>query len=170
MSYIERMPQQLSYDVLPAVLQALELISQGDTETKACDLAGIAYRTLKLRVAADKELQIMYEEALHRGADAMADALLDPFAHKRYGFTDPKQAKVMSDNIKWYLGKRFHKIYGEKLEIKQETTVTFAITDALERARQRSQEALPPASAAVDYVDVQYEMVTADDDISELLG
>lgn len=127
----------LSYDYYPAVLYALNEISQGRTLTDACDRANIAVPLFDRYVKNDAELQAMYEEAVQRGNDAMADALVNIDNHKIHGQSDAKMAKVISDNIKWVLGKRDSKRFGEKIEVKHEITMDRAIVSALEHARNR---------------------------------
>lgn len=138
----------LSYDFYPAVLYALNEISQGRTLTDACDRANISVQTFDAYVKRDKELQAMYEEAVQRGNDAMADALVNIDNHKIHGQSDAKMAKVISDNIKWVLGKRDSKRFGEKIEVKHEITMDRAIVSALEHARNR-----------VPVIDVDYERI-----------
>lgn len=125
------------YDYYPAVLYALNHISQGRTITASVDLANISLSTFESYIEKDRQLAQMYDEALRRGYDALADALLNPQLHAVYGSTDPKIMKIYADNIKWYLSKRAHKIYGEKIEIKHEVTLAFAITDELAQASRR---------------------------------
>lgn len=127
----------LPYDYYPAVLYALNEIGQGRTLTDACDRANISVVMFDHHVKNSKELQAMYEEAVQRGNDAMADALVNIDNHKIHGQSDAKMAKVISDNIKWVLGKRDSKRFGEKIEVKHEITMDRAIVSALEHARNR---------------------------------
>lgn len=128
----------LTYDYYPAVLYALNLIGQGRTVTDACDKSNLHVVTFDNYVKNDPELQTMYEEAVRRGNDAMADALVNIDNHKIHGQSDAKMAKVISDNIKWVLGKRDSKRFGDKIEVKHEITMDKAIVNALERARNRT--------------------------------
>lgn len=128
----------LPYDYMPAVLFAIEEISMGATKTMACDKANISIATFDNYVNNNKTLTDMYNEADQRGGDAMADALLQIDTHKLYGQSDPKMAKVMSDNIKWLLSKRKQKQYGDKLEVTHNITADKAITDALIAGRNRA--------------------------------
>lgn len=89
-----------------------------------------------------------------RGTDAMADALLNPDNHKLYGHSDPKMARVQSDNIRWWLSKRRPKEFGDRIEINHHLTADKAIVQALTAARNRVADALPPAD---DVIDAQFE-------------
>jgi AcrR family transcriptional regulator len=157
----------LSYDYYPAVLYALNEISQGRTLTDACDRANIAVPVFDRYVKNDAELQAMYEEAIQRGNDAMADALVNIDNHKIHGQSDAKMAKVISDNIKWVLGKRDSKRFGEKIEVKHEITMDRAIVSALEAARGRV-----PVIDAEYTVDVTPALPAPEDDelMRELLS
>ena len=153
-----------TYDYYPAVLYALEQISQGQTPTEACDRANIPYTTFEKYCDRDPALQELRMDAERRGYDAMADALVNIDNHKIHGQSDAKMAKVISDNIKWLLSKRRFKDYGDKVEVRHELTMDKHIVAALDAARNRV--ALP--SPVIDAVAVE---LTDDDDImSELLS
>lgn len=157
-----------TYDLYPLVLQALDKISQGVPETTAVNEVAVegrvafSVRQFKKAINDDKELMFSYQESLQLGYDALAAALLSPETG-RFGTTDVKKMKVYSDNIKWYLEKLDSKRFGQKVEVKQEVTVAFAITDQLERARARSQMALPPVEDG-SFIDAEYEMVDEADE------
>lgn len=137
------------YDYIPAVMYAIGKISQGLSPTAACDEANISIATFEAYLKREPSLYDLYVDAERRGYDALADALLRPGNHKTYGETNPQMAKVVSDNIKWYLSKKDQKRFGEKIEIKHEITLDRAITDAMDAARKRALDR--PA------IDVEYE-------------
>ena len=130
----------IPYDYTPAVLYAIDLISQGATKTAACDESNISTSTFDSYLSSNPELEEMYDDAYQRGYDSMADALLEIDNHQRYGQSDPKMAKVMSDNIKWLLSKRVSKVYGDKIEVNHNITADKAITQALLAGKQRALE------------------------------
>lgn len=127
----------LPYDYYPAVLYAIDLISQGNTLTEACDQSNLPISTLHNYIKRDENLHAMYVEADQRGSDAMADALVNIDNHRIHGQSDPKMAKVISDNIKWVLSKRKPKEYGDRVQVDHSVTVDVAITTALDAARRR---------------------------------
>ena len=143
----------LPYDYMPLVMQAIEYISIGYTETRACDYARVNITTFKNYIKNSDELQALHAEAMQRGYDAMAEALLEPDNHAIYGHSDPKMAKVQSDNIKFFLERRDSKRYGQKVEVNHNLTADKAITQALMAARQRSLP--PPVYDIIDIVPVQ---------------
>lgn len=126
----------LAYDKYIEALQVIEWVGQGWTLTHACDDCSISVLTFKRYVERDEELQRMLADAVQRGNDALADALLSPDNHILYGRTDAKMAKVMSDNIKWVLSKR-DKRFADRVEHSVTLTADTAITSALEMARTR---------------------------------
>ncbi len=158
----------LPYDYYPAVLYALNLIGQGHTLTSACDQSNITTQIFDRYVKREPELQAMYEEAVQRGNDAMADALINIDNHKIHGQSDPKMAKVISDNIKWVLGKRDSKRFGDKIEVKHEITMDRAIINALERARSRTPVLEDHTETGVTIIDVT--PVSDDELLAELLS
>lgn len=127
----------LPYDHYSAVLYAINVLSQGNTLTEACRQANIPVRTFNSYVDNDPELAAMYKEADILSSDAMADALINIDNHVVHGHSDPKMAKVISDNIKWVLSKRRPKEYGDRVQVDHSVTVDVAITTALDAARRR---------------------------------
>lgn len=69
--------------------------------------------------------------AIEQGLHAMADSLID-IADQ---YADPIKARLKSDNIKWFLSKRLHRVYGDKLDVNIEQSVS--IQAALDAANQR---------------------------------
>ena len=157
----------LPYDYYNAVIKAIEKVAEGMTRARACKEFGISVQTFLNYVERDETLERMYADAIVRGEEALADALLNPDNHELYGHTNPAMAKVMSDNIKWLLARRNPKKYGDKIEIKHEITMDRAITDAMNRAKERAISGLVIEHNADDVI----EIVTGDEAImAELLG
>lgn len=154
----------IPYDVMPLIMQALDLMSIGYTETAACDRLRLNISTFKHHIKKNEDLQEMYDEAFQRGTDAMADALLRPDNHALYGHGDAKMAKVQSDNIKWFLSKRRPKDFGDRIEVNHHITADKAITQALTAARNRMLTSSP------DVIDVTPVEVDSDEKIMEELG
>ena len=127
----------LPYNYYPAVLFAIEKISQGRTKTYACDEANISISVFESYVNKSQELQDLLTEAETRGYDAMADMLLTIDHKGVYAQSDAKMAKVISENIKWLLGRRRQKQYGDKMVVEHNITADRAITDALAAGRNR---------------------------------
>lgn len=138
----------LPYDYYPAVLYAIGKISEGYTETAACDEANITVSTFKNYIKKDMVLQDLLVEADQRGKDAMADALVQIDNHHIYGHTDPKMAAVISKNIMWLLDKRDNKRFGTKVQYEHNITADRAITDALAQGKKRA--GLIDYSGAID--------------------
>ena len=158
----------LPYDYYPAVLYAIDKISQGHTKTSACDEANINIATFDNYIKNDEVVQALYVEADQRGTDAMADALLTIDDHGIYGQSDPKMAKVISDNIKWLLSKRKSTTYGDKLVVEHNLTADKAITEALLAGRERATFALTDNIIDIEAITV-YEP-TEDELLAEILS
>lgn len=157
------------YDYYPAVLYAIDLISQGYTKTAACDKSNISIPTFESYINRDEQLSVMLDEAEQRGADAMADALVQIGSHTVYGETNPQMAKVISDNIKWLLDKRHRKKYGDKIEIQHNITADKAIVDALIAGRNRAAQAQVSYQEA-DFIDVEPIAISDDELLTQLLS
>lgn len=139
------------YEYHAAVLYAIDKIGQGYTPTRAVREANITMYSFKRYVDSNEELRAMLDEATDRGADTMADMLLhlsDPTSP--YYCVDPKEQKIISDNIKWLLARRFSKKFGEKVEVTIEATIQHVIVQQLENARMRSQQAIADQRPIID--------------------
>lgn len=139
----------LVYDYMPAVLYAIEMISQGHTQTRACDLSNITIPTFEKYVEGNEQLQDLLSDAIRRGNDALADSLLDPTQHTDRYTTDPKVMKVVSDNVKWVLGKRDQKRFGDKVAVEVNVTADKAIVEALQAGKRRAAKAIEHTPAEV---------------------
>lgn len=149
------------YDIYPQVLHVIDLISQGETTTAACFKERMSVSTFKKYVAKQPELQELLTDAEQIGYDVLAEALVNIDNDARHGRSDPKMAKVISDNIKWLLEKRKPKEYGQKVQVDVNVTADRAVTDALSRAKQRAQGMLPDYTGKV--IDVT-PVVSVDED------
>lgn len=129
----------LTTEIYPRVMHALSLLSQGYTLTRACDTAGISAGTLQKHVANVPELQEAYGEAEQRGYDTLADILLEIHVHPYYGTTSDAKAKLISDNIKWYLARKRPSQYGDRTIVETHITADKAIVEALARGRERAE-------------------------------
>lgn len=69
--------------------------------------------------------------AIEQGLHALADSLIDLPDQ----YADPIKARLKSENIKWFLSKRMHRVYGDKLDVNIEQSVS--IQAALDAANQR---------------------------------
>lgn len=142
----------LAYNYYPLVLQAITFISQGYTKTMACAKSNLAVQTFNGYIKHYPELKEALEAAEQESFDAMADALLDPVGNAIYGQSDAKMAKVMSDNIKFVIGKRDPKRFGERIEVRHEITMDKEIINAIHAGRNRATQLalLPDMSNVVD--------------------
>jgi len=124
------------------IVNALGYISQGYTQTDACRKAGTSVAELRRAVEANPELEKALADAEQLGFDALADSLLDPeFGAGPYTSNDPKFAKLISDNKKWFLSRRSPQKYGDRMIVENHITADKAIIDALHKGRQRALEA-----------------------------
>jgi hypothetical protein len=151
----------LPIDIFPAVMSALTLISQGRTKTSACDEADISTAAFDTYVQSQPELHAAFNAAEERGYDTMAELLLELDNHPVYGTRDAKLLKITSDNIKWFLSRRRPQKYGERVIVENKITADKAITDALNRGKQR-------ALMGTVIEDVAYEVVQEAIDVSVL--
>lgn len=94
------------------------------------------------KLARDPSFETLAQDAFRRGADALADILLNIDSNELYGSTDAKIMKIKSDNIKWYLSKRASVTYGEKITVENTFTADKAITEALARGKERAQKVI----------------------------
>lgn len=129
----------LPYDVFPRVQAALGYLARGYTLTRACDTAQLSPSTFRRWIETSPELKDQFSDAEQRGYDTMADVLLDIFADPHLGQTDATKAKIISDNIKWYLARKRPAQYGDRTLVDIHVTADKAIVEALARGRERAE-------------------------------
>src|SRR5215471_2168653 len=127
------------YDVVQDVMAAISLINKGKLPSDACDDIGLSYSTFTTYCNKYPQLAELRKEAEDRLYDRMADALPRIFDHPIYGVSDPKEASVVSGNIKWLLERRRQKAYGSHSVVEHQITADKAVLDALQRAKARAQ-------------------------------
>lgn len=127
-----------TYDVYQKVWQVIDWLGQGQTLTRACDDAKIGIALFEKTVAGEEDLKDAYDDAVRRGHDALADALINIDNHRIHGHSDARMANVISANIKWFLSKADPRRFADRLEVKHELTMDRAIVDALSRAKDRT--------------------------------
>lgn len=142
-------------------MRAIDLIGQGHTQTRACDMAGLTVQTFRKYIKTAPELQDIFDDAEQRGHDTLADVLLDIENHHVYGSTDPKVMRVMSDNIKWFLARKRPSQYGDRLMVDHKVTLDRVIVDALQRGMERAgniiegeYRVLPPPQPGANLIDL----------------
>lgn len=132
----------LAADIYSRVMSALTFLSQGRTLTSACAEAGLSAVTLQKYVNSTPELRDAFIEAEQSGYDTLADILLNIFEDSTYGHTETKKAKIISDNIKWYLARKRPSQYGDRTIVETHITADKAIVEALSRGRERAEKAV----------------------------
>lgn len=125
--------------IYPNIMRVLTLLSQGHSITKACDACNISASQFHKHIHSQPDLEELFLDAEQRGFDTMADALLEIFTHPLYGESDDKKAKVISENIKWYLAKKKPSSYGDRQIVETHITADKAIVEALSRGRERAE-------------------------------
>ena len=117
----------------------MDKISRGKVPTVACDEQGLAYSTFVTYTKKYPQLSMLRQEAEDRLYDLMAEALPNIFNHHIYGVEDPKEASVVSSNIKWLLERRRQKAYGAHSTVEHHLTADREVLDALQKAKARAQ-------------------------------
>ena len=127
-SFHDRLQKRFALYEPEKVDAILELISIGETATKACNLHGIKFPTFVGWVRADDELDQHYGRARELGDDAMEFEILDDAANDSEDWIDTPAGKsfnkeaVARSKLKvatkqWYLGKRRPKSWGDRLDL-----------------------------------------------------
>lgn len=147
----------LPQDIFPKVMQVIDLIGAGKTESEACDTAGVSVSTFRSRVANTPELHDLFLDAEQRGYDRLADELINiDMTGALLGVTDVKVLKILSDNRKWLLSKRRPQQYGDKVVHEHNITADRTIIEALSQGKQR---ALQASTVVAGVIDAAYKVV-----------
>lgn len=152
------------------VMQAIEMIREGEVASVACRRLGLPIREFRKIIRENDEVRDWYDEAQLQGNDALADRLL--YIHTEE--SDPKVMAQLSSNIKWLLERRTRE-YSPKSEVLHTVQADSAIVAALARGRERVMQALPSpdtqtaASEDTAVVDADYVVIPSDEDISQFI-
>lgn len=123
-------PQEYTTEQFIEVLNLMGV--EGITLKKAAERFGIAYSTVKLRIAADDGLSALYARAREEFAQEMVSRMMEIAETQE----DVQRARLMCDNIKWYAARVLPKQFGDRQEI-EHTGKAFerALPDSIETAR-----------------------------------
>lgn len=125
-------------DRYSTVMLIIDRIATGRTLTRSCQEYGVSVANFNRWMRdAPEEIKELYVEAQQVSYDTMAEALVNIQTDAVYGTEDARMANVISGNIKWLLSKRRQREYGEKLTVEHNITADKAITEALDRAKER---------------------------------
>ncbi len=90
-----------------------------------------------------------YARARESQGDVDADAIADVRRKMLRGTLTPEQARVAIDSLKWSAGKRKPKVYGDKLQVDQDTTLRVVVDDPTRVVRQVSAPAALQVATSV---------------------
>lgn len=126
-------------------------LTNGYTKENACAMVGISFSTLwrwqRKKPAFEKAVACAYEN----GGELAGERLLT--LHER--IEDNGKLKVASENLRFILARRHSKLFSEKVEVNQ--TSTLSIISAREQAYART---LRPSCDPVPAIDVEYADVS----------
>jgi hypothetical protein len=113
------------------ITQALEMLAEGETLTDVAAELDVKRTTLLAALTATKELSDRYAHARDAGIDvraeeieSIASELVPRTAGGSLDAAAVAQLRLRVDSRKWLLSKLAAHKYGDKLEIKQESTIT----------------------------------------------
>ena len=87
---------------------------------EACAKVGLSERSFYRWIASDKEVWQHYahaREVLALKGEAELEQVNQDLRNTKL---EPQQARVIADNIKWLMGRRYPKVYGEKQTVAHE--------------------------------------------------
>ena len=94
-------------------------IYEGYSFTEACAEMGVSPISAALYRKENTDFDNEVRAAQEYQVDILADKLMNIEEHER----DPKMARVMSQNIQWLAGKRYRRMYGEKVDVNHHVVV-----------------------------------------------
>lgn len=112
--------------------QVIDLIREGWTLTKALKEKDLVLKTFHNAISSVRELFQDYVTARKAAADILVDELVE--IADREGL-DPQRARNMLDTRKWIASKHNPQVYGERLEVNMNQSIS--ISEALRDARAR---------------------------------
>lgn len=126
--------------------RAIGLISEGDSAAMACKATGISYRTFCDVILGESELALDYDRAKRNRADLDADKIVEVAEDPN---VDAQRARNIIDARKWRASKQHASVYGDRVDLNINGTISISETLALARKR------LVPRTAQQDVLDVE---------------
>lgn len=139
--------------MLPKVMRVVDLLRQGRSPTEACRETLITWSTVKKYCERDADLKDMLTDAIQEGFDTLADILLTIDRDPHYGQSDAALAKVISDNVKWYLSRKNPAGYGDRTEVNVNLRADSVILAALNAAKLRAPPMLELSATPIIEID-----------------
>lgn len=137
----------------PIMIAIVHLIADGMAPHQACKEQGTTLAAFKHALSIEPDLKTLFDEALETGSEVLADMLL----HIDREHSDPRFARIISDNIKWLLERRKPDKYGQRVQVSMENSATKTMMDILDKAIERIPLARAPVGSR--FVDVSFEDV-----------
>jgi terminase small subunit-like protein len=101
----------LPAEIVTKFEEVCRLLETGDTIKSACHKLAVNPRAFFDWRQSDPQLGRRFEDAQELGFEAQADDL----AHIHEAIANPLMARVVSENRRWLLARRFPKKYGDKI-------------------------------------------------------
>lgn len=137
----------------PIMIAIVHLIADGMAPHQACKEQGTTLAAFKHALSIEPDLKTLFDEALETGSEVLADMLL----HIDREHSDPRFARIISDNIKWLLERRKPDKYGQRVQVSMENNATKTMMEILDKAIERIPLARAPVGSR--FVDVSFEEV-----------
>lgn len=129
----------VDYEISGKVMRAIDLISQGQTVSKACAAVGITVMVFQRTLKDVDELSMLYDEAQQVGHDALADKLIDIVELCNHtNAANEKELSIAAANVKWLLERRDKQRFGNEVTVTHNITADKAIVNALQRGIERA--------------------------------
>lgn len=123
--------KNVSVEVPPEIqIKGIEKALEGTSFKLICRELGLSVFDFRLILRANPQYNKAFQQARIEGYSVLADSLLDVPIEQ----PDPYRARLLSDNIKWLIGKRMPEVYGEKVRVELEVV---DLQGALDAARSR---------------------------------
>lgn len=137
----------------PIMIAIVHRIADGMAPHQACKDEGTTLAAFKHAMSIEPDLKTLFDEALETGSEVLADMLL----HIDQEHSDPRFARIISDNIKWLLERRKPDKYGQRVQVSMENNATKTMMEILDKAIDRIPVARAPVGSR--FVDVTFEDV-----------
>jgi hypothetical protein len=119
------------------LVSIIQKVAEGTTLKSACAQFSIPRVEAMRAIRSDTRLTEMLQAAQQDHQDTLSETLLKIDNDLEYGHTDPKMAKVVSENIKWYLARNNPAKFGERIKVETTHTADSVILAALNAAKAR---------------------------------
>lgn len=156
-------------DIPPKLFEVCDLIAEGNSANKGCELAGISTATFFKTLRDSEFLEKQYVRARESRADWRFEKLQDLLDDVVTKKIEPNAARVILDAIKWQCGKEKAKVYGDATILRgdKDNPIELGLANLLDAAAVKRQQIQAPIDIEGECIEIPNPVIK--NDVSDLI-